>query len=271
MSDIKILKEMGLKEVSRKTYIEVKYLQKMVDKDFESLNRANTLGFIRILKREYNLDFDDWIREFEEYLNENNNESVERLFADVKPSFWQNKLYLFLIAVFVILIGGFLYSYFYNKSNNSLLPISDNTSMLHEVAENIETLSDVQNSTTDNFVSSDEEVITNDINSDTHTEDIPKTINGIAVLKPDKKIWIGIIDLADYKRQNYLQSTPLDIDLTKEQLILTGHGLFSLQNNINNETLTFNSAETKYLYVKDGIIKEINKEEFKSLNRGKDW
>lgn len=70
MDDISILEELGLQEVSRKTHIETRFLKYMVNRDFSRLNRINTLGFVKILKREYNLDLKDWTDEFELYWSE---------------------------------------------------------------------------------------------------------------------------------------------------------------------------------------------------------
>lgn len=71
MDDINILEELGLQEVSRKTHIETKFLQYMVEKQFDKLNKINTLGFVKILKREYNINLDSWVEEFEQYCKEN--------------------------------------------------------------------------------------------------------------------------------------------------------------------------------------------------------
>ncbi len=278
------MKEIGLKEVSRKTYIEVKYLQRIVDKDFANLNRANTLGFIKILKREYNLDLDEWVKEFEEYLKENANETVnEQLFVDTRPSFWQNKLYLFLIAVFIILLGGFLYSYFYNK-NSSFAQISDdNTSAFMQAVENIGNITDenlVSNTLADTLTITNQTLSDNIITDNStdklsnlmvyeNTEDI-KNASEKALLKPSNNLWIGIIDLSNFQKKDYIQNSSLEIDLTKEQLILAGHGNFKIENK-NGENLNFNSESKKYLHVKNGAVKEINAGEFRSLNRGRDW
>lgn len=67
MRDMTTLEEVGLQEVSRKTHIEVKTLQYMVNKEFDKLSRINTLGFLKILSREFHLDLSGWQEEFEEY------------------------------------------------------------------------------------------------------------------------------------------------------------------------------------------------------------
>ncbi|MDR0468022.1 MAG: hypothetical protein LBG67_04140 [Campylobacteraceae bacterium] len=267
-SDIKVLKEIGLKEVSRKTYIEVKYLQRMVDKDFANLNRANTLGFVKILKREYNLDLSNWAKEFEEYLKENEDEVAdEQLFIDTKPNFWHNKTYILLIVVFIVLLGGFLYSYFYNRNSN-ILPTTTDTIFTQAVenATSADLISDDandENTTTDN--------VTEELSDATTNDDVESVITSKkAILKPNGNLWIGLINLNTFGREAFEQSSSFEIDLTKEQLILAGHGFFKVESE-NGEILDYGSTAKRYLYVKNGTIKEIDRSDFRNLNRGRDW
>ena len=65
--DIKILEKIGLQEVCRKTHIEVKQLEYMINNQFDKLNKINTLGFVKILSREYKLDLTDWLEGFYDY------------------------------------------------------------------------------------------------------------------------------------------------------------------------------------------------------------
>ncbi|MFC2491781.1 MAG: phosphatidylglycerophosphate synthase [Campylobacter curvus] len=71
MNELEILKEIGIKEISRKTHIEPVFLQSIVDKDFAKLVRLNAKGYIKILQREYNIDLGWWLEEYESFLNEN--------------------------------------------------------------------------------------------------------------------------------------------------------------------------------------------------------
>lgn len=50
------LKELGLKEVSDKTFINQDNLATLLDKDFENINKTKALGFIQILQREFGVD-----------------------------------------------------------------------------------------------------------------------------------------------------------------------------------------------------------------------
>lgn len=111
MDDISILEELGLEEVSRKTHIETKYLEYMVNKKFEKLSRINTLGFVKILRREYRLDLQEWVNEFEAFLGTNEQETslkdtaMQQDISDEKSSAW-----VYFLLLFIILLGvGFWY------------------------------------------------------------------------------------------------------------------------------------------------------------------
>ncbi|MEE6534243.1 hypothetical protein VWM70_09070, partial [Campylobacter coli] len=72
MLNWKKIEDLNLKEVAARTKIELEFLEALVKKDFATLNRFNVRGFVKILSREYELDFTDFNEEFETYLNENN-------------------------------------------------------------------------------------------------------------------------------------------------------------------------------------------------------
>ncbi len=77
--DIKGLEKIGLQEVCKKTHIEVKQLQYILNNEYEKLNKINTLGFVKILSREYKLDFSEWLEGFYDHWAEH--KSDEETFA----------------------------------------------------------------------------------------------------------------------------------------------------------------------------------------------
>ena len=85
MNSIEFLKGIGLAEVSRKTHIDADYLSHIVNKDYEKLTRLNTKGFIKILQREYDIDFEEWLNGYESFLKEHEAEKHESRIT-VEPS-----------------------------------------------------------------------------------------------------------------------------------------------------------------------------------------
>jgi len=118
MDNIKKLKEIGLKKVSDETHIEQKYLQYMVDCDFEKLNRINTLGFVKILSRAYEVDLSAWSEAFEEYWAQTHKDDEDKgLFIVVDDKKQSRKLLIFILIVILIATVSFLFALFENKIN----------------------------------------------------------------------------------------------------------------------------------------------------------
>lgn len=78
MNDISLIKELGLNEVSRRTHIEAEHLGYIADKNFEKLVRLNVKGFIKILERELNIDFSQWMSEYEAFMSERNQKNEHK-------------------------------------------------------------------------------------------------------------------------------------------------------------------------------------------------
>lgn len=76
MQNYKKLQDLNLREVSTNTQIEMDFLQALIEKDFKILIRFNVKGFIKILEREYELDFTEFNEELEQYLSENQPDSL---------------------------------------------------------------------------------------------------------------------------------------------------------------------------------------------------
>lgn len=71
MNEIENLKEIGIKEISRKTHIEPTFLQYIFDKNFEKLSRLNIRGYAKILQREYGVDLSELLAEYDAFIQEN--------------------------------------------------------------------------------------------------------------------------------------------------------------------------------------------------------
>lgn len=152
MLNWKKLQDLNLKEVSIKTQIEVKFLEALVEKDFETLRRFNVKGFIKILNREYELDFDDFLEEYENYLNENNIQvlvkSKNNTITPKLDSYYPQKKFSFLpiiiIVVFIAIIAAGVYyfdsikDFFNNEENNA--SVNSVTNMVNEAEFNLKNL-----------------------------------------------------------------------------------------------------------------------------------
>lgn len=95
------------------------------------------------------------------------------------------------------------------------------------------------------------------------------SIKKIATLNAENKIWIGIKFMKNSKKESLVIDKQLNLDLTQEQIILTGHSNFSIQ--IGEKTMKFKDKSRIILHIKDGEIKEISENEFIRLNGNKSW
>ncbi len=66
---VALLEEIGLKEVSNKTFINQDNLKALLEKDFEKLNRTKALGFIQILEREFGVNLQELKNESLQFYN----------------------------------------------------------------------------------------------------------------------------------------------------------------------------------------------------------
>lgn len=294
MDDISILEELGLQEVSRKTHIETRFLKYMINRDFDKLNKINTLGFVKILKREYNLDLQGWADEFESYLRENRREVPNQhkgaIFAKENEPNRSAKRPPYFLIILILLGVAFYYfdgmSYinqlrykYYDQNTTQAFtqsPVVEETKEQLDVIEEKSPTNVEENSSSE--VQAEEEGATEIVeeNSTQSEENIteekktPILSNDEATIIPKHKIWLGIIDLTTNKRKQYSTRKDIVINLDKPQLVLTGHGSFTLTTTTGKEE-TPSSNKRQYYYVDGGTITSITKDEFKSYNGGRGW
>ncbi len=118
------LKELGIKEVSDKTFINATNLEALLEKNFESLSKTKALGFIQILEREFDLDLKELKNEYllslgalKEVSQNSSQEPQERIVPplsqeeiDERPK----KLLIYGLLAGALLYGG--YYFFKNRS-----------------------------------------------------------------------------------------------------------------------------------------------------------
>ncbi|MDA7847966.1 hypothetical protein N8972_00560, partial [Sulfurospirillum sp.] len=244
MDNIKVLEEIGLKRVCDETHIEQKYLKFMVNCDFDKLDHINTLGFVKILSREYKLDLSVWTEAFEEYWVENRQEKEDGgLFIVVDDQKKSKKL---LILVLIILLGvtfSIVFSLFQEKIDISNYMSNDErtyeqTNIVQEAQESLDevnsSLDDTKPSeTTFDETNSSKAVANIDVNNTAEvieeesakkkiieetlvneepeekkitlpSESISPRFAQEAIIIPNTQLWIGVIYLDTHKRRSFL-------------------------------------------------------------------
>ncbi|EGK8160734.1 helix-turn-helix domain-containing protein [Campylobacter coli] len=315
MLNWKKIEDLNLKEVAARTKIELDFLEALVKKDFATLNRFNVRGFVKILSREYELDFTDFNEEFETYLNENNLNDTTTKPKMITPkldaySQKSTSFVSFIIIVIIIALIGFgiyyfdyIKSFFQKDQNNSsaavvdiigkaqsnLKALENNVVVIDNQAEENETeanLTQIQNtelnntkeeikqiSTTPNNTNANEENLsTNDSLATTNQEvaEVSKALNKEAHFKASGKIWIGLIDLSNYRKTGLVKENDFNLSLEVNRLVLTGAAALSVFDE-NGKEQKFPAGNSKRFLIKDGEITSISAAEFMKLNKGKEW
>ncbi|WP_052791543.1 helix-turn-helix domain-containing protein [Campylobacter coli] len=315
MLNWKKIEDLNLKEVAARTKIELEFLEALVKKDFATLNRFNVRGFVKILSREYELDFTDFNEEFETYLNENNLNDYNPKPKMITPkldaySQKSTSFVSFIIIVIIIALIGFgiyyfdyIKSFFQKDQNNSsaavvdiigkaqsnLKALENNVVVIDNQAEENETeanLTQIQNtelnntkeeikqiSTTPNNTNANEENLsTNDSLATTNQEvaEVSKALNKEAHFKASGKIWIGLIDLSNYRKTSLVKENDFNLSLEVNRLVLTGAAALSVFDE-NGKEQKFPAGNSKRFLIKDGKITSISAAEFMKLNKGKEW
>ena len=145
----KKIQELNLKEVAAKTQIELDFLEALVEKNFAVLSRFNVKGFVKILSREYELDFSDFNEEYEVYLNENNPtpQTKSKMITPKLDAYSQKSSnawpFLIVLIVLVIIGSGIYYfdtlkTFFKDEQNNTSATVID---IIGQAQENLKSLS----------------------------------------------------------------------------------------------------------------------------------
>lgn len=149
MLNWKKIQELNLKEVAAKTQIELDFLEALVEKNFAVLSRFNVKGFVKILSREYELDFSDFNEEYEAYLNENNptTQTKSKMITPKLDAYSQKSSnawpFLIVLIVLVIIGSGIYYfdtlkTFFKDEQNNTSATVID---IIGQAQENLKSLS----------------------------------------------------------------------------------------------------------------------------------
>ncbi|EJB9768355.1 hypothetical protein ACH0DA_001055 [Campylobacter jejuni] len=148
MLNWKKIQELNLKEVAAKTQIELDFLEALVEKNFAVLSRFNVKGFVKILSREYELDFSDFNEEYEAYLNENNPtpQTKSKMITPKLDAYSQKSSntwpFLIVLIVLVIIGSGIYYfdtlkTFFKDEQNNTSATVIDT---IGQAQENLKSL-----------------------------------------------------------------------------------------------------------------------------------
>jgi hypothetical protein len=262
-----ILKNIDNEELYNKTYISFDNLEAIKDKNFEAFSRFKLMGFIDILSKRLNLDLSEFKIEANQYFDSMEPEiEIEEPKKDI-ISFNINENRKILISIgigfVVIVLFVFLYSFFNSDSNNDLTKVQVSPPSDVVIAPPL-TVIEEQN-TTINTNKTDENVSMQIVKNETPLIQKDEVIK----IVPARKIWIGIINLDTKEKHGKTTSEPLEIDTSKNQIIVINGAYLSLM--VGDKESKYDHEGRVRFMCKDGKIEEISYSYFKSLNNGKGW
>lgn len=309
MEDIEKLKKIGAREISKHTHIALNKIQFILDSNFEALqDHTTTIGLVKILEREYNVNLQKWQEEYNEFWNNRPDQKQESLetvinFKVTHEVIKQNnsQKYLILSAIIILFLGVGFYAWT-NFSDNSAKETTKEPTPIESqhTNPNVE-LENTENNATENIVApatsaKDEPLPTNtslDASASAPLNELPQVANtentqdsiqptpntptqAITTstrkleIVPRSNVWVGIVYLDTRKKTSLLTSNAIEIDLTRPQTIITGHGMLDLNN--NGELTNYNKAEKMLFWVDEaGNFSEITLAQYNQHTRGLGW
>jgi len=274
--NIEKLQEIGAQKIQADTHIPLEHVQALLNENFDRFSKIQFLGFIAILEREYDVDLTEFRQKGIAYFAEEEKKVSEIPHQDlfVSPVKKRNLTpFYILIAAIIVIVGAYLTL---TQSNTQDILLS-NDSVLEDVQKNKDLIEEINaskelNNTQDKTQDLEQNatvVVQNNDDVEIIDEPDEKVIVESFKIKPKSRVWLGYIDLSNYKKYQKTFKDELELDPSKEWLLRFGHGYVDII--INGKVKRFKSKNSLKFHYKDGEIKEISTKEFKRFNRGRSW
>ena len=311
MNELENLKEIGIKEISRKTHIEPTFLQYIFDKNFEKLSRLNMRGYAKILQREYGVDLSELLAEYDTFMQENmpddsHKTKVSPKIASYTPDDITNQRqgggsgFFFWIIILAIIAGGAYYFDAYKYVQNFIASLNeDNTSVsysqssiVNEVKKNIiDTNVTISQNTPkidanassvkisapaeQNVTVSPASVDQNALKPSMAAQPAPKVEQNVT--KPlneaviTPKQRVWIGIINLENGQKTSSDTSKSVNINLDQRQLVVCGNGNIELKIGDKVTKYNPSRPARFLVENGDMKFLTYDEFVEMNKGKSW
>ena len=311
MNELENLKEIGIKEISRKTHIEPTFLQYIFDKNFEKLSRLNIKGYAKILQREYGVDLSELLAEYDAFMQENTPDDshktkVSPKIASYTPDDITNQRqgggsgFFFWIIILAIIAGGAYYFDAYKYVQNFIASLNeDNTSVsysqssiVNEVKKNIiDTNVTISQNTPkidanassvkisapaeQNVTVSPTSVDQNALKPSMAAQPAPKIEQNVT--KPlneaviTPKQRVWIGIINLENGQKTSSDTSKSVNINLDQRQLVVCGNGNIELKIGDKVTKYNPSRPARFLVENGDMKFLTYDEFVEMNKGKSW
>ena len=311
MNELENLKEIGIKEISRKTHIEPTFLQYIFDKNFEKLSRLNIRGYAKILQREYGVDLSELLAEYDAFMQENTPDDshktkVNPKIASYTPDDITNHRqgggsgFFFWIIILAIIAGGAYYFDAYKYVQNFIASLNeDNTSVSYSQSSIV---NEVKKNIIDTNVTISQNTPKIDANASSVKISAPAeqnvTVNPASVdqnaLKPNMaaqpapkveqnvtkplneavitpKQRVWIGIINLENGQKTSSDTSKSVNINLDQRQLVVCGNGNIELKIGDKVTKYNPSRPARFLVENGDMKFLTYDEFVEMNKGKSW
>jgi len=311
MNELENLKEIGVKEISRKTHIEPTFLQYIFDKNFEKLSRLNIKGYAKILQREYGIDLSELLAEYDAFMQENTPDDSHRTkispkIASYTPDDITNQRqgggsgFFFWVIILAIIGGGAYYFDAYKYIQNFIATLNENntsvsysqSSIVNEVKKKIidTNVTITQNTpkieanassvkisapAEQNVNVSPASVDQNALKPSMAAQPAPKVEQNVT--KPlneaiiTPKQRVWIGIINLENGQKTSSDTSKSVNINLDQRQLVVCGNGNIEVKIGDKVTKYNPSRPARFLVENGDMKFLTYDEFVEMNKGKSW
>ncbi|MRI58244.1 MAG: hypothetical protein C6H99_01925 [Epsilonproteobacteria bacterium] len=287
MSDFDRLKQMDPQEIYQKTFMLPKVIKALLEEEYDKLgNKTKALGFVTILERELDLDLSELKDKIAQHFDKNAIE-YSKAFEITEKEHKGSSLWIFTLLALLLGVGGYVYftkeapkepsggdSFLDSSSASIISSLSQSSSsssaslaVLDRNESNGSLSSASQELLESNQTQTEQKMEQNGTQSSHYPSNPPAPIS--LTLIPKKRVWVGIISLDDHSKRSLIISKPIELNVSKDQLIVTGHGLVEFD--IDGQIKEFDDRGKLYFIYRAGELEQIDKKSFKRYNKGRSW
>lgn len=256
------LKSIGAQKIHEKTHIAKHHVQALLHESFDEMTKVQFIGFISILEREYTFRLPDLRERGLEHFKGLSKSFEEESQVFFTPKKKKNNTFLYILLALILLISGIIYN---NLNHEKSLDEQNATYEELQIQEKeIEEIPEIfeENNTTNELINIQES------NATQETQELV-VLEKSLVIVPRTRLWIGYINTNTHQKYQKTITEPLEFDGEKDWLLYLGHGNIEIV--LHGETIGYKKADNMRFSYQDGELKEIDLQEFKSLNRGNKW
>lgn len=258
---------LGTEKIHERTHISRDKIELVLTKSFAEVGKVQFMGYVSILEREYGIDLQDLREEYAQFYQTHaglmapKESVILQSVSSSKPK-W---VFAGLLVIAVLMGGGYLLQM--KMSSEPKEEVMKLTTLAVEVVEDIKELNTTQ-SDESNETNGSVQVPVNEANLTT-TALAPMKSGNTIVIRPNYKLWYGMIDMATGARIQKITADPITIDTSKNWLIFLGHGRVEIES--GNEKNILKEKETVRFLCENGVLKQISRDQFIERNGGKNW